>query len=111
MCSVQIDYVIEVNTPFNVKHVMNELDLAMSQVNVHDWYSRINQYGAPSGNCRNKLWSYILFKHEFSTEPYVMMTMSRSNRSGLARFKCVMALISIENGRYKLNPVLAEIFI
>ena len=49
-----MQYVNEENTLFNVKHVMNELDLAMPQANVHDWYSQINQYHAPSGNGRNK---------------------------------------------------------
>jgi len=62
---------------FNVKHAMN------------DWYSQIIQYHTSWENGRNKLWTtYILFKHEFTTEPYVMMNMSRSNRLALPRFRC-----------------------
>jgi len=55
MCSVQMQYVNEVHTPFNVRHVMNEPDLVTSRTNAHDWYSKINQHDAPSGNGRNKL--------------------------------------------------------
>ena len=47
---------------------MNELELAMSQINVRD---KINQYDVPSGNGRNKLRTYRLFKHEFSTDPFI----------------------------------------
>ena len=43
-----MQYVTEVNTLFNIKHVMNEQDLTMSQVNVRDWYNKINQYDVPS---------------------------------------------------------------
>jgi len=55
-----MQYVNEVNTTFNVNYVMNELDLAMLQTTVHDWYSQINYYHAPSGNGRNKR-TYRLF--------------------------------------------------
>ena len=50
-----MQYVNEVHTPFNVRHVMNEPDLVTSRTNAHDWYSKINQHDAPSGNGRNKL--------------------------------------------------------
>ena len=66
----------------------------MSRVNEQSWYERVNQYAGPSG--RNKLRTYKLFKSEFKPEPYVTMIMSRSNRSGLARFRCGVAPIRIE---------------
>jgi len=54
---------------------MNKLDLVMSQANMHDRYSQINQYHARLGNGRSKLRTCILFKLEFITEPHVTMIM------------------------------------
>ena len=92
---------------FNVKCVLNNFDSAMSRVNEQSWYERVNQYAGTSGHGRNKLRTYKLFKSEFKQkpEPYVTMIMSRSNRSALARFRCGVAPIRIETGRYEINVV------
>ena len=49
-CSIEMQNASEVNTLFDIKHAMNELDdPVMSSANLYDWYSHINQYDAPSG--------------------------------------------------------------
>ena len=105
LCSINLQYICHTNTNFNVKCVLNNFDSAMSRVNEQSWYESVNQYAGPSGHGRNKLRTYKLFKSEFKPEPYVTMIMARSNRSALARFRCGVAPIRIETGRYERNVV------
>ncbi len=53
---------------------------------------------------RNKLRTYKLFKNEFVTESYVKNVLSRTSRSALAKFRCGVAPINIEIGRYTGTP-------
>ena len=53
------------------------------------------------GQGKNKLRTYRLFKHEYKTEEYAKCIMSRGNRSALAKFRCGVAPLRIETGRYE----------
>jgi len=52
----------------------------------------------------NKLGTNRLFK----PESYVIIVITRSNRSAFAKFGFEVAPIKIKTGRYKLNPILTE---
>ena len=53
----------------------------------------------------NQLNGLEVFKNIFQTEFYVENIMTRSHRSALAKFRCGVAPIRLETGRYEKLPV------
>lgn len=66
-----------------------------------DWKQRISRPTGSTGNTRNKLRTYQLFKEEFKTEKYLYISMSAKHRSALAKFRCGVAPLRLETGRYE----------
>ena len=67
-----------------------------------NWFLCINANVSSSGRGGNKLRTYNLFKHSYQTECYVTnCNISRSGRSALAKFRCGIAPLKIETGRYQ----------
>ena len=64
----------------------------------------INRVGARRGQGLNKLRTYRGFKQDFVTEKYVKMAMPRCHRSAFAKFRCGVAPIRVETGRYERLP-------
>ena len=60
---------------------------------VNKWYQECQQ--------KPKLCTYITFKNNFETEPYVLMYMNRQQRSLLAQLRCGILPLHIETGRFK----------
>ena len=61
------------------------------------WLQTVNR-----GAGLNKLRTYNKFKQVFEVEPYVLESnMSRGRRSALAKFRCGVAPIRLETGRYE----------
>ena len=56
----------------------------------------------------NKLRTYKTFKHDFITKPYVCIITQKKYRSAYAKFRCGVAPIRIETGRYGANRVPPE---
>lgn len=73
--------------------------MAVSKTDEDSWLQLIHK---PEGN---KLCTYCLFKGTFETEPYVQNILSRQRRSALAKFRCGVAPLAIETGRYTNTPV------
>ena len=63
--------------------------------------TEINRVNAKRGNGLNKLRTYKKFKQRFETEPYVKLVDVRSHRRALAQFRCGVAPIRLETGRYE----------
>ena len=53
----------------------------------------------------NKLRTYKRFKNTYEVEAYVKTVMPRCHRSALAKFRCGVAPIRVENGRYERLPL------
>ena len=68
---------------------------------VAEWYTLINRQTGQSGVGRNKLRTYKLFKSSFETEKYCMVLMPISHRAAFCKFRCGVAPIRIETGRYE----------
>ena len=62
--------------------------------------AKLNQTKKP-GRTRNKLRTYRLFKNYYTTENYVIEVLNRQHRSTLAKFRCGVAPLRIETGRYE----------
>ena len=66
-----------------------------------DWSSTLNTETSRRGNGGNKLRTYKLFKSEFKVEVYCKMLLPLKHRSAFAKFRCGVAPIRIETGRYE----------
>ncbi len=61
------------------------------------------------GHGGNKLRTYRLFKKDPDTEPYCKLILPRIHRSALAKFRCGVAPIRLETGRYERLPVSSRV--
>ena len=86
-----------VDTTFIVNSVMSRL----FDKNVNDWHNCLSLEISVSGRGGNKLRTYRLFKNSFETEIYCKIALSFSHRSAFAKFKCGVAPLRIETGRFE----------
>jgi hypothetical protein len=68
---------------------------------VCDWKQLINRSVGSSGRGRNKLRTYCTFKKDYSVENYCTMIMPPLHRSAFCKFRCGVAPIRLETGRYE----------
>ena len=66
-----------------------------------DWLNKINASNGPSGRGRNKLRTYCTFKQDYGVEKYCKYIMPKNHRSALCKFRCGVAPLRIETGRYE----------
>lgn len=72
---------------------------------IHDWRTSIQNVTGPSGRGRNKLKTYTQFKSVYETEKYVeCSTLSSKYKCALAKFRCGVAPLRLETGRYENIP-------
>ena len=67
----------------------------------------LNTVSSRRGNGGYKLRTYKLFKTEFKVEEYCRMLLPLKHRSAFAKFRCGVAPLKIETGRYE-NLVVEE---
>ena len=65
------------------------------------WVTAVNRINAINGRGRNKLRTYRLFKQDFYVEKYCLYILPPSHRSAFCKFRCGVAPIRIETGRYE----------
>lgn len=65
-----------------------------------NWCTRVAAYAEGS-----KLRTYKLFKNNYCTENYLQNILSLKNRSSFAKFRCGVAPLKIETGRYERKEV------
>ena len=68
---------------------------------VDSWREDITRINARQGTGRNKLRTYRLFKSVYQTENYLNCLMPHGYRSAYAKFRCGVAPIRLETGRYE----------
>ena len=68
---------------------------------VDNWSRRINSDVSPSGKGRNKLRMYQLIKTRFATENYCKIILPPRHRAAFSKFRCGVAPLRIETGRYE----------
>ena len=95
--------IITDNEPQN-NSLQDEVSDAVRQQFLHDWEMELNRVHAKRGQGLNKLRTYKLFKHEYGTDSYVDIVYQTCQRSAMARFRCGIAPINIELGRYVNVP-------
>ena len=72
---------------------------------IDKWKNDINNDRGPSGHGRNKLRTYKQFKNEYVVETYVNCSfLSRKHKTAMSKFRCGVAPIRLETGRYENIP-------
>ena len=72
------------------------------------WVNTVNtDLGQRQG--RNKLRTYKLFKKTYNTEPYCKVILPLKHRAAFAKFRCGVAPLRIETGRYEQLDVIDRI--
>ena len=90
-----------VNIPIVKNSFLNEVKEQSVSHFILDWNTSINSERGRSNVGGNKLRTYKLFKQSFETEPYCKIILPRSHRSAFSRFRCGVAPIRLETGRYE----------
>ena len=88
-----------------VRTVINSVNCQLQLLYEKQWkdilYADHARRGQEEGG--NKLRTYRRVKHNYATEPYVKIIIQRKYRSAYARFRCGVAPIKLETGRYGQN--------
>lgn len=66
-----------------------------------EWIAKLNRNVSLNGNGGNKLRTYKLLKNDYKTENYCKLYLPRKHMSALAKFRCGVAPIKLETGRYE----------
>ena len=87
--------------------IINEVQSKLFDTYKTKWLSIVSSDSGVSGTqTGNKLRKYKLFKLNYETEPYVKTPiLSRCQRSALAKFRCGVASLKTETGRYSQTPI------
>ena len=72
---------------------------------IDEWKADITSSLGSSGNGKNELRTYKLFKSEFKTEYYVSATLPIKHRTVLAKLRCSVAPLRLETRRYENIPI------
>ena len=94
---LELETFADTNGPFSRNGIISKVEEAQT----FDFVADVNSESSRSGNGRNKLRTYRLFKSEYKVEKYCKLLLSYSHRSAFAKFRCGVALIRIETGRYE----------
>ena len=103
-CDILESYVLN-NDTSNFSFIKNTICDKIFNAYMSKWHTDLNRTTALRGNGLNKLRVYRQFKHSFNTEQYMLINMPISARSAYAKFRCGVAPIRVETGRYEHLPL------
>ena len=99
--SLQLDTNFDMYTYVNKSKFIGAVYDKMMSVHIEEWKVSINRTNAIHGNGRNKLRTYRLFKTDYEVENYCKIRLPIAHRSAYAKFRCGVAPLKIETGRYE----------
>ena len=91
--------------PLHKQSFINGVEKATMNIYLADWLVTLNKVNGSAGLGRNKLRTYRTFKQVYETEGYCNLILPPSHRSALCKFRCGVAPIRIETGRYENLPL------
>ena len=89
----------------NKRKMLDNISQQMTNRHMHEWQLMIDKENSRSGTGRNKLRNYRHFKRFYEPENYCLVHMPVSHRAAFAKFRCGVAPLKIETGRYINQPV------
>lgn len=88
----------DISHDFNTADVLNYVNVCVFEDFEQNWHRQLWNDNRQRGG--NKLRTYRQVKTEFSTEHYLTMHMTLSQRRAFASIRCGVAPLRIETGRY-----------
>lgn len=104
---IEIDHTYVNDGLISVRSTIASINETLNVINEKQWHDKLNAQFAIRGEAYggNKLRTYRKFKHKYVTEQYVMTITQKKYRSAYAKFRCGVAPIKIELGRYGVGRV------
>ena len=102
---LQLSHLFDINnTTVSKSQIIDSVYDKMLNLYVSEWKSNVTRISSTSGSGRNKLRTYKLYKFEYNTEDYCKLILPLKHRSALAKFRCGVAPLRLETGRYENIP-------
>jgi hypothetical protein len=106
--SIGLEYLMDTEEVFNRNKTSMIRDInkkVFDQVN-GNWHEQLAKEEANHGRGRNKLRLYRRYKCLLAPEPYLTSCVKQIHRKALAKFRCGVAPLAIETGRYRQVPLM-----
>ena len=87
-----------------VNSYLSDVRTVLLKRHVDQWHNDLRRVNGVNGNGRNKLRTYRLFKDHYQIENNCRLTLPFPHRSALAKFRCDVAPLRLETGRYENLP-------
>ena len=97
-------HVFVFTTNHHLKVVRDLHDATMDEFK-DSWYVNVQNTVGPSKKGRHKLRTYGMSKSVCETEVYCKMILPLRHRAALAKFRCGVAPLQIETGRFENRPL------
>ncbi len=98
---LNLEHLCNQNYNFDTRSIIEDIGLVLDEYYESQWFQKVNQERAISGQGRNKLRKYRQHKTEFKAEDYLIKVMNRNHRSALAKFRAGVAPFRLETGWYE----------
>lgn len=97
---INSNHILEANIG-NAKPTISMLESKLMEIETNKWKLLLERENAIRGNGGNKLRTYRKFKSQFCTEKYLTSKLPFMYRSAFTKFRCGVAPLRIETGRYE----------
>ena len=85
----------------NKEQVKESIKTKLNDEFLTNWRENFDRHTGRNGNEGNKLRTYRTFKYEYKSERYISNVIPRMHRSAYAKFRCGVAPLRLETGRYE----------
>ena len=104
MTQLNMEHIFVENVIYSKSYILNNIHEKQLSLFKELWRNELDRVNRPNGS-QSKLRTYRIFKQTFGTETYVSSDIPKPHRSALAKFRCGVAPIKLETGRYENLPV------
>ena len=98
---VGLAHYADINYAINLRIFPSDVQEQLMSLHIREWQIQINRDSSRSGNGRNKLRTYSLFKTDYIVEDYCKLFIPISHRSAFSKFRCGVSPIRIETARFE----------
>ncbi len=84
----------------DISTFVQDMNVVLYEMYDLKWWAALNRPEPIRGNCHNKLRTYRSFKQNYEVESHLKTIMPYKYHSAFSKFRCGVAPICIEIGRY-----------
>lgn len=102
---------LQLNNNLSLHQAMDKSSTRALRIAVNEWIFKTSWHESvhspigPSGRGSNKLRTYALFKTDFEANIYCRKPLPHRQRAAFAKFRCGVAPLRIETGRFENKPL------